>query len=185
MKRFDKAIVLSSQSLNDASGSASGIPLQGIPVVDPGILSQVYRAPNFISGSVWIPGEISDPQTISALSNFNKFLVVQRHDFFNGAIQADYIHLLQRELSAVSSPDLLPAKLNYMLTREYTTWYMDYAKSMGMSVPKHDWYVSQFGSFVPSPLEPLYCQPSSIIIISIIAIIAIGIFWRWRKRKSE
>lgn len=151
--------------------------------------SLVYRAPNFISGSVWIPGEISEPNTISALSNLNKFLVVQRHAFFNGTIQPTYIQFLQRELD-MTSADLLTEKLHFILNREYHLWYMDYAPSMGMSVPKHDWYVSQFGSFVPSPLESLYCQPSSIIRISIIAIIAIGILWRcWmllinRKRRK-
>ena len=156
----------------------TNIVLQGVPVPY-SMLSSVYRAPNFISGSVWIPGEISDPHTISALSKFNKFLVVQRHEFFNGTIQPAYIQSLQRELD-MTSADLLTGKLHFLLNREYHEWYMDYAPRMGLSVPKHDWYVSQFGSFVPSPLESLYCQPSSIIIISIIAIIASGILWRCR-----
>lgn len=180
MKRFDKAIVLSSQSLNDASGSASEIPLQGIPV-RPDILSQVYESPSFISGSVWIPGEISDPATISALSNFNKFLVVQRHEFFNGVYNPHYIHFLQQEVSA-TSPDLLAAKLTDMLTREYTSWY-SYANSIGMSVPKHDWYIQNYGSLVPSPIESLYCEPCSVILI--IMILSIGILWLWRNKRRK
>nr|YP_010722477.1 hypothetical protein P4C39_mgp03 [Cuminum cyminum]WDV16671.1 hypothetical protein [Cuminum cyminum] len=183
MHGFNRTIALSSQSLSDASGSASEIPLQGIPVVDPGILSWAYKNPNFFPSSVWIPGEISDPNTISALSQLNKFLIVQRHDFFNGPIQADYIHLLQREVSAVSSPELLAAKLNYMLSREYTSWYT-YAKNSGMCVPKHDWYVENFGSLVPSPIEPLYCEPYSVILIIMIAILSIIILWRNNRRKS-
>lgn len=46
-----------------------------------------FNTPDFFSGSDQIPSEISDPHTISRLSNFNKFFVVQRYDFFNGGLQ--------------------------------------------------------------------------------------------------
>jgi len=187
MHGFNRTIALSSQSLSDASGSASEIPLQGIPVVDPGILSWAYKNPNFFPSSVWMPGEISDPNTISALSKFNKFLLVQRYDFFNGTIQPDYIQLLQRELDMTTmiSPQLFPVKLSWMLNREYQKWYIDYAKGLDIDVPYHDWYVGQFGSFIQSPFEPLYCycdQPYYVIMIIIIAILSIGIFWRRKSR---
>ncbi|YP_010185087.1 hypothetical protein LI410_mgp099 (mitochondrion) [Apium graveolens] len=164
----------------------TNLVVQGVPVPSD-VLSSVYRAPNFISGSVCIPGEIMDPNTISALSKFNKFLLVQRYEFFNGTIQPDYIQLMQGELDMTTSisPLLFPAKLSWMLNREYQKWYIDYAKGLDIDVPYHDWYVSQFGSFVQSPFEPLYYQPSSIIWFSIIAILAIGILWRNNRRKSR
>ena len=167
----------------------TNLVVQGVPVPSD-VLSSVYRAPNFISGSVCIPGEIMDPNTISALSKFNKFLLVQRYDFFNGTIQPDYIQLLQRELDMTTmiSPQLFPVKLSWMLNREYQKWYIDYAKGLDIDVPYHDWYVGQFGSFIQSPFEPLYCycdQPYYVIMIIIIAILSIGILWRNNRRKSR
>lgn len=116
--------------------------------------------------------------------------MVQRHDFFNGVIEPSYIQLLQRELDMTTtiSPQLFPVKLSWMLNREYQKWYVDYAKSLDIDVPHHDWYVGQFGSFVPSPLEPLYCYcDRPFYVILIIMILSIGILWLWRnnRRKSR
>ncbi|KAL8147164.1 hypothetical protein AgCh_004766 [Apium graveolens] len=144
-------------SVHRSGGSiCSGVELP----VRPDILSQVYESPNFISGSVCIPGEIMDPNTIPALSKFNKFLLVQRYEFFNGTIQPDYIQLMQGELDMTTSisPLLFPAKLSWMLNREYQKWYIDYAKGLDIDVPYHD---------------------------CIIAILAIGILWRNNRRKSR
>lgn len=123
--------VSDSNQLNmmDPSGaSGSEMPsviLQGIPVPPDIDLSSVYSSPFFFSTSVWIPGDIDDPLTISRLTNLKKFLVIMRHDFFKGVIQPDYIQSLQRELDK-TCPGLLSSKLSHMLTREYDYWYNFY-----------------------------------------------------------
>ncbi|KAL8117759.1 hypothetical protein AgCh_015592 [Apium graveolens] len=83
-----------------------------------------------------------------------------RYEFFNGTIQPDYIQLMQGELDMTTSisPLLFPAKLSWMLNREYQKWYIDYAKGLDTDVPYHD---------------------------CIIAILAIGILWRNNRRKSR
>lgn len=171
------------------NSSADSLILQGIPV-RPDILTSIYNSPYFFSGSVWVPDEFMDPHTASRLASFNKFLVVQRHDFFHGVIQPDYVHFLQRELDVTTeiSQQLFPVKLSWMLNREYQKWYVDYAKPMDISTPHHDWYVENFGSFVPSPLEPLYwyCdRPSYVILIIMIALLSIGILWRNNNNRKK
>lgn len=176
-------------NLLDASGaSGSGMPeviLQGIPV-PPGIdLASIYSSPFFFSPSVWISGDIEDPLIISKLSNFNQFLLVLQKDFFQGTIQGPYIKALQGVLDQ-TSPALLAGKLDFLLIREYNSWYNVYAKNMGLGVPVHDWYVKNFGKFVPSPLEPLLTDNFGFFFIGILLIVVFSIsllLWR-RKRKN-
>lgn len=175
-------------NLMESSGaSGSGMPeviLQGVPVPPDMDLSAIYSSPFFFSTSVWIPGEIDDPITISKLSNLNKFLVIQRKDFFNGVLQPDYIQFLQRELD-VTPPELLPSKLDFLLNREYHYWYQFYAPNNGLRVPNHDWYINQFGHFIPSPMEPLVYDNWFLFFIGIIVVFSISLFLWLRKRKKR
>ncbi len=72
----------------------------------------------------------------------------------------------------VTSAELLPAKLNFMINREYQNWYIHF----------------DGGSFVPSPLEKQLNYPFHFFILKIfIAIICIFLCWRIKnkKRKNE
>nr|YP_009121970.1 ATPase subunit 6 [Hyoscyamus niger]AJK91366.1 ATPase subunit 6 [Hyoscyamus niger]QEP94809.1 ATPase subunit 6 [Nicotiana tabacum/Hyoscyamus niger cybrid]QEP94850.1 ATPase subunit 6 [Nicotiana tabacum/Hyoscyamus niger cybrid] len=134
-----------------ASGSARQEVLQGIPVQDifPDIdIWDIVSSPFYFSGTVHIPGEIEDPLTIVKLSDFNKFLVNVRYDFFGGVIQPAYTQSLQRELD-VTSEELLAAKLDFMFNREYGFWYDCYCNCKNPGG----------GSSVPSPLEQFEIIP--------------------------
>jgi len=157
--------------LPGASGSAGQEVLQGIPVneifPDKDLWGDVLTHPFYCSPVVHIPGEISDPLTISKLEDFNHFLINMRYDFHEGVIQAGYIQSLQRELNQTPA-GLLPGKLDLMLHREYAN-------------------LCNFGYIngVPSPLEQWNYKFLFFILIICISVIAlISLFWRIKKRKN-
>ncbi|KAL6513793.1 ATP synthase subunit H protein (Va0H) (atp6H) (Atp6v0e) [Orobanche minor] len=140
-----------------ASGSARQEVLQGIPVHEifpDKDIWDVVTSPYYCSNMLHIP------------------------DLFDRVLEPVYTQSLQRELD-VTSAELLPAKLDFMLNREYENWYNWY----------NSWYINNLGggSFVPSPLEQLNYPFHFCILIIFIAIICIFIFWRIKnkKRKNE
>lgn len=95
--------------------------LQGTPILEKD-MEDALASPFYCSGVVHIPGEIEDPLTLSKLSDFNKFLVNMRYDFYEGVIQPGYTQSLQRELDETPTGSL-PAKLDSMLSRERAKFY--------------------------------------------------------------
>ncbi len=92
--------------------------LQGIPLYTQ---PQDFLLFNF-SSSVYIPGEVSDPQAIYWIGNLNKFLINVQYDFYHGIIQGGYIHRLQQEVNE-TDPDLLATLLRAMVNREFYCWF--------------------------------------------------------------
>lgn len=72
------ASALDPNSAINPSGSVSEmheVILQGIPLYADIDMSDIYTSPFFISASVFIPGDITDPLTIDRISKLKKLLV--------------------------------------------------------------------------------------------------------------
>ncbi|YP_008992278.1 hypothetical protein Salmi_Mp012 (mitochondrion) [Salvia miltiorrhiza] len=176
-------------SVGSTSSSPSEI-LQGIPIQNLGIEeSDAVSSPFYFAGVVHIPGEIENPLTVEKLTQLNHFLVNVRRDFANNIIQSSYTKFLQCELDQTPA-ELLSAKLDFMLNREYAHLY-HYFQTLGTHNPLdlcrqyenwcHYWYLQTLSA--PSPLDPFSTDPVLYAMLFSISIIA-AMFWL-KNRKNK